>query len=208
MVVTYFCSRGVGGEILHEPRRLGPSRVRMYVDFDGTVTLGDTTDAILERFASAAWQTIEEQWVAGHIGSRDCLARQIGLLRVSPEVLDDFVGAVEFDRDFPAFVTLCRDHGVPITVVSDGLDRVASAVLERAGVNAPLIANHLEWLGDDRWRLSFPHARGDCRSAAGNCKCVALADDSETISILIGDGRSDICAAESANLVLAKGILA
>jgi 2-hydroxy-3-keto-5-methylthiopentenyl-1-phosphate phosphatase len=63
-------------------------------------------------------------------------------------------------------------------------------------------------LGDDRWRLAFPHARDDCRSAAGNCKCVPLADDSETISILLGDGRSDICAAESANLVLAKGILA
>jgi 2,3-diketo-5-methylthio-1-phosphopentane phosphatase len=180
----------------------------MYVDFDGTITLADTTDVILERFADPEWRSVEAAWVAGKIGSRECLARQIDLVRARPEVLDELIGAVELDPDFPAFVNLCRQHGVPVTVVSDGLDRVASAILARAGVDVPLVANHLEWLGRDRWRLAFPHARSDCRSAAGNCKCVALAGAPETIAVLIGDGRSDICAAESADLVLAKGTLA
>jgi 2-hydroxy-3-keto-5-methylthiopentenyl-1-phosphate phosphatase len=180
----------------------------MFVDFDGTITRGDTTDVILERFADAQWRKVEADWVAGRIGSRDCLARQIDLVRASPEALDDLVGAVEFDPGFPIFVNLCRQHGVPVTVVSDGLDRVANAILARAGVDVPLIANRLEWLGRDRWRLAFPHARSDCRSAAGNCKCTTLGAAPETTAVLIGDGRSDICAAESADLVLAKGTLA
>jgi len=180
----------------------------MFVDFDGTVTLKDTTDLILERFADAAWRAVEEEWVAGRIGSRECLARQIDLVRVRPAMLDKLARDVAFDPDFPAFVTLCQEHGVPVTVVSDGLDRVASAILARAGVDIPLVANHLEWLGSDRWRLAFPHAQRDCRSAAGNCKCLTLVETPDTVSILIGDGRSDICAAESADLVLAKGTLA
>mgnify|MGYP006150539211 CR=1 FL=1 len=38
-------------------------------------------------------------------------------------------------------------------VVSDGLDRTVGAVLKRYGLALPYHANHLEWLGGDRWRL-------------------------------------------------------
>ena len=60
---------------------------------------------------------------------------------------------------------------------------------------------------EDRWRLGFPHARGDCRSAAGHCKCATLAAEPGGLRVLIGDGRSDFCAA-AADLVIAKGALA
>jgi 2-hydroxy-3-keto-5-methylthiopentenyl-1-phosphate phosphatase len=105
-------------------------------------------------------------------------------------------------------VALCAAHGLPVTVVSDGLDRVATAMLARAGLELPIVANHLDWLGADRWRLGFPHAREDCRAAAGHCKCATLAAEPHALRVLIGDGRSDFCAAATADLVIAKGALA
>ena len=41
----------------------------------------------------------------------------------------------------------------------------------------------------------------------GTCKC-ALAGPAATLAIMVGDGRSDFCAAGQAKWVLAKGALA
>jgi 2,3-diketo-5-methylthio-1-phosphopentane phosphatase len=189
-------------------RRTLNTSVRIFVDFDGTISVGDTTDLILERFADPSWRAIEADWVAGRIGSRECLARQIDLIRATPKTLDAFARKSAIDPHFASFATLCATHGLPVTVVSDGLDRVATTMLARAGVHLPIIANHLDWRGADRWRLGFPHAREDCRASAGHCKCTTLAAEPETLRVLIGDGRSDFCAAATADLVIAKGALA
>jgi 2-hydroxy-3-keto-5-methylthiopentenyl-1-phosphate phosphatase len=191
-----------------QARKSHDTSVRVFVDFDGTISVGDTTDLILERFADPSWQAVEADWVAGRIGSRECLARQIDLIRATPQVLDAFARNSAIDPHFTAFAALCAAHGLPLTVVSDGLDRVATTMLARAGVALPIVANHLEWLGADRWRLGFPHAREDCSAAAGHCKCATLAAEPASLHVLIGDGRSDFCAAASADLVIAKGALA
>jgi 2,3-diketo-5-methylthio-1-phosphopentane phosphatase len=193
--------------VLRETARQSAS-VGVFVDFDGTISVGDTTDLILERFADPSWQAVEADWVAGRIGSRECLARQIDLIRAGPEALDAFARSSAIDSHFAGFVALCAAHGLPVTVVSDGLDRVATAMLARAGLHLPIIANHLESLGEDRWRLGFPHAREDCRASAGHCKCATLAAAPGALRVLIGDGRSDFCAASTADLVIAKGALA
>ncbi|WP_052293722.1 HAD-IB family phosphatase [Azospirillum sp. B510] len=189
------------------------SSISLYIDFDGTISLEDTTDLILQRFADPAWEAVEESWARGEIGSRDCMARQVALLRVTPAEFDSFAAGIGVDPDFPAFMALCHRHGVPVTVLSDGLDRVARGVLRRLGFDVPVLSNRLRWQGDDRWQLEFPHARPGCASAAGNCKCSRFAVSAGRaadgrVAALIGDGRSDFCAAEQADAVFAKGKLA
>jgi 2-hydroxy-3-keto-5-methylthiopentenyl-1-phosphate phosphatase len=133
-----------------------PSGVRVFVDFDGTISLEDTTDVILERFADPEWRKVEAEWLAGIIGSRECLARQIDLVRATPEELDSVVEDVPLDPHFSELVALCRSHGVPLTVISDGLDRIIKKMFARAGVDVPVLANRLEWRGQNRWQLGFP----------------------------------------------------
>ncbi|WP_089173752.1 MtnX-like HAD-IB family phosphatase [Bosea sp. AS-1] len=180
------------------------------VDFDGTISLEDTTDRILERFAAPGWEAIEADWVAGRIGSRECMQRQIALLQVSPDVLDTFVESFEIDWGFAFFVRVCQRHAIPVTVVSDGLDRTIHAVLRRAGLTGlPVIANHLEPVGGDHWRLTSPHAARDGSCVSGTCKCNVARGLGRLATILVGDGRSDFCLAEHADLVFAKnGLIA
>lgn len=180
----------------------------VFVDFDGTIAPVDTTDLLLERFADTRWQDIEEEWKAGRIGSRECLVRQIDLVRATPEELDDFISRIDIDPGFGAFMALCRNNNMATTVVSDGLDRTVGAVLARHGYELPFRANKLSFLGGDRWRLSFPHARSDCRALSGNCKCQFADAAVGHVRIVVGDGRSDYCVSEQADLVLAKGSLA
>ena len=182
-------------------------KCRVFVDFDGTIAPADTTDLLLERFAAPAWRDIEEDWKAGRIGSRECMVRQIDLVRASTSEMDAFIAQVEIDPGFASFARLCQRLGHAVMVVSDGLDRTIEAVLARHGLDLPFYANHLEWRGDDCWRLGFPHARSDCQSLSGNCKCCFTEGEPRQLRIVVGDGRSDFCVAGRADLVLAKGAL-
>ena len=182
-------------------------KCRVFVDFDGTIAPVDTTDLLLERFADPAWREIEEDWTAGRIGSRECLVRQIDLVRASQAEIDAFVASIEIDSGFAGFARLCERLGHSVTVLSDGLDRTIEAVLDRYQLDLPFYANRLQWQGGDRWRLSFPHARSDCQTLSGNCKCHFTEGQPRQLRVLVGDGRSDFCAAGRADLVLAKGAL-
>lgn len=180
-----------------------PTQPDILVDFDGTISLQDTTDQLLAAFALPRWLDVEDLWVSGRIGSAECLRRQVDLLRVSPERLREFISSVEIDPGFAGFMSAARRFRAPVTVVSDGLDLVISGALGRAGIFADVLSNRLVWTGGDRWAIEFPYARRGC--SAGNCKCASVADTGETI--LIGDGRSDFCAAEWASFVFAKSKL-
>src|SRR5262249_2194426 len=156
-----------GSVIVSRPR----VKCHVFVDFDGTIASLDTTDSLLERFAAPEWRLIEDDWKAGLIGSRECLVRQIDLVRATPGELDDFIETIEIDPGFASFVDLCIDAGHDVTVVSDGLDRTVEAVLKRHDLDLDFYANHLEWRGRDGWRLGFPHAGGAWEGLSGNCKC-------------------------------------
>jgi len=181
--------------------------VFVLVDFDGTIVRQDATDLILERFALPEWRAVEQAWVTGRIGSRECLARQIDLIRATDRQLDALIDELEVDPEFPAFVSLCRDRGWKVVIGSDGLDRVIGMVLARLGLALPFVSNRLVRTGSDRWRLDFPAFNEACGVSSGTCKC-ALTRGATGPAILIGDGRSDFCVAASAQWVLAKGQLA
>src|SRR4051812_17596784 len=42
-------------------------------DFDGTISLRDVTDSLLERFGRPGWRELEQAWERGEIGSRECM---------------------------------------------------------------------------------------------------------------------------------------
>lgn len=183
----------------------------LYIDFDGTISATDTTDQILDRFALPEWHAVEAAWERGEIGSRECMARQVSLLRVTPHALADMVMHIPVDPGFIGFVDLCRQWNLPFTILSDGLDVVARGVMRRLAISAPVLSNRMEPVGDDQWRLTFPYASAGCATAAGNCKCACLEAGQRKgggLTVLIGDGRSDFCGAGSADQVFAKGKLA
>jgi len=176
-------------------------------DFDGTVSVEDITDSLLERFARPGWQAVEQAWRRGEIGSHDCMAEQVALLDASREEIDAHLDNMMIDRAFPAFVDSVESAGIPLAIVSDGLDYAIRRILGSHGLGRlPVIANRLEVVGPRDWRLDFPFGSPSCRIASGNCKCACAgrARDEQRRVLLIGDGASDFCVAAEADLVFAK----
>lgn len=179
-------------------------------DFDGTVALDDTTDTLLEAFARPGWQKLESDWRAGRIGSHDCMAGQVALLDLTRAELDAHLAEREIDPDFAAFVKAAHRRGVHIEILSDGLDYAIRTILGREHLDwLPITSNRLEPDGERSWRLAFPNANALCRVASGTCKCAraGAAQGARKRVLLIGDGASDFCVAESADFVFAKGKL-
>jgi len=179
------------------------------VDFDGTVAPQDTVDALLERFADPSWKAIEEEWVSGRLNSRECMQAQLALVNAERPVLDAFFRTVAIDPSFAGFVRYTQRFA-DVAVVSDGLDYPIQVALQRHRVPLlPVFANKLEFRAQGLG-LSFPHADVTCAPRSGVCKCSvarALNADRGLPVILIGDGRSDLCIARSADYVFAKGSL-
>lgn len=192
------------------PRHLSVMPTDVYCDFDGTITTLDATDAVLEAFALPAWQEWEARWVKGDITSQECLARQIELIQADRDTLIAFAAELPIDEGFLALTRRCAEQGVPLTIVSDGIDLLVEAVLRRHGLlHIPVFSNHLRWDEHGRPTLSFPFAEKSCESGAGTCKCSLTrpATGRSSSPVYIGDGRSDQCVSGKMQTVFAKGSL-
>lgn len=184
--------------------------MQVFCDFDGTITVADTTDLVLSRLAPPAWEAIEADWVAGRIDAATCMRRQIALIQGDDGALDAVLDSVALDPGFCSFAAWCADEDVPLTVVSDGVDRFIRRILGRHGLaHLPIISNRLAGRAGAR-RLDQPFRRIGCAAAAGVCKCDAAAGRSKPAEALvyIGDGRSDFCVSQRADVLFAKAQLA
>lgn len=186
-----------------------PIKLQVLSDFDGTITVTDTVDVLLNKLADPAWEDIEAEWEQGKIGSRECMSRQIPLIRGGWAAIQNELDQMEIAAGFNEFVNWCRQKNIPISVVSDGLDRVIAYLLKRHGVQVDRIyANHLIESADGSLSLQFSNGPRLMQCQSGVCKCqIANNVSSLTTKVVIGDGRSDFCWAKEADILFAKSKL-
>jgi len=182
---------------------------QVFCDFDGTISLADTVDELLERLALPAWQDIEARWEEGEIGSRECMAQQVKLIQGGWPAIESCLHHIKLDSTFKPFSQWCKQVGISLTVVSDGIDRVIETLLKREGIHVDgILANHLVENHDNTLSLEFPHAATKTPCLSGMCKCQVLENHGgKLIKVVIGDGVSDYCWSENADMVFAKGKL-
>jgi len=196
-----------------EPRVPSPeSRAPViFSDFDGTISQVDVTDVILGEFGDPAWREVEEEWVQGRIGSRECLKRQMSMVRASASELETLIDAVPLDPHFAAFHRLTRRRGIPFYVVSDGFDYVIRRVLRNCGVDGELLnGSHLfssaMHVRGRAVEVDFPHWPQVCGHGCATCKPEVMrrVRGQNRPVIFIGDGLSDRFAVEEADVVFAR----
>ena len=184
--------------------------VRVFCDFDGTVSKEDLGDRFFQKFAGEKAEQIVQRLLNDDITSQRSL---IELCEALPSLHEDefmkFVDQFEIDPHFITFARFCKKQGVPLMVLSDGLDAYINRVLVMAGcTDVPFFANHAEFQNvDDGEKLivSFPYTDAEC-DVCGNCKRNHLLNTSadDDIIVYVGDGYSDRCPVKYADYVFAK----
>lgn len=184
-------------------------KLAVLTDFDGTVTRTDVAEDILQEFAPPEWWAIEEEHRARKIGTRETMVRQFALVHATEEEMLRFVdGHVGLDETFPAFVAACRSRGIPVEIVSEGLDFYLHHLLRKWHIDVPVRTNRTAFEGGNV-RIAYPYADPTC-SLCGTCKLRRLFEmrvEGYRVAY-VGDGHSDLCPAVEADVVFAKKELA
>ncbi len=189
--------------------------VAMFCDFDGTITVGDVVDILLEQLADPQWRDIEKRWEEGEIDDCQCMSRQIALIRGNWQDIVRVLDTIEMDAHFKSFVEQCNQIDIPIYIGSNGLDRVINYFFAREGVKVKDIWSYRLIESNRQWSLEFPADKPRSICQAPNsvaCKCALLDSHLNRVEnnyrIVIGDSRSDFCWVQKADFVFAKSKLA
>ena len=180
------------------------------VDFDGTITEQDLLDEIAETFGDPeVYRELDKGLDRRELTLHEVLRREFE--PVTAPLDDVVVWVLAHARVRPGFrelVVLARERGWRLVVVSSGFRELIEPVLAREGLSGvELYSNSVD--PDPRgWRVRFLDETlcKTCEQACKRSTVSALADGSEVV--YVGDGYSDRCAAEDADLVFARRGLA
>jgi 2-hydroxy-3-keto-5-methylthiopentenyl-1-phosphate phosphatase len=180
--------------------------LKIFCDFDGTVCRSDVRSLLFRTFGNETAREADELWLKGEISSQECIRRECASVKnIVKKEWDALIDRQEVDPSFLPFIRFCRERNIEIDILSDGFDYYIRRILERHDLDfIPVFANGLH-IEDTILQPSFPHLNPNCERSA-NCKgthVLTRAADGQ-LRVFIGDGYSDRCAADYADIVFAK----
>lgn len=186
------------------------SKIAILCDFDGTVAREDVGNLLFRTFSTNGdAMRVVDRWKRGEISSRECLEKEVALAVLAPDTLQSFVRERKIDPYFKDFHDFTRKRGIEVVILSDGLDYYIERMLVRNGLGEIEFFSNRLCATNDGYAVKFPHYdKLECTDC-GCCKTHHLLRYRERgyYIIYVGDGLSDRCPCESADLVFAKGDL-
>jgi 2-hydroxy-3-keto-5-methylthiopentenyl-1-phosphate phosphatase len=186
--------------------------LKVFVDFDGTITLEDVGEAIFKNFGEPEKvNRIIVDLLSDKISSRQCWDELCNSINVISKIeLDAFVDQLDVDPTFILFVKFCAENNIEVIVLSDGFDYYINKLFDKAGLaGIKYYSNKLFVEEQGKLRAEYPYF--DCDSpTSANCKRNHIINHSgdDDYTIYIGDGNSDKDAAQYCDFIFAKTDLA
>jgi len=181
----------------------------VFFDFDNTIATCDVFDSLLPRFSrDDLWVELEKEWNKGKIGSKDCLEGQIRGMTLNRKALDEYLRHIKLDPSFKNLVEFLTKKKIKVMVLSDNFDYILRRILSHNSVKKIKIYSNKLLFAKNKLVPSFPYRSKKCQVCA-HCKTKNLLANVKRDSIImyVGDGRSDICPAQYADIVFAKDSL-
>jgi 2-hydroxy-3-keto-5-methylthiopentenyl-1-phosphate phosphatase len=171
----------------------------LVIDWDGTVTERDTLHMTVERFGDLeVFRAMEHE--LGRLTLEEVIGTEMATITAPlAEVVDWLRGTVGIRRGFRELV-----EAYDPLIVSAGFHELIDPILEREGLVARVVANHVT-AHPDGWRASFRDGPL-CGVCGERCKRVAVAAGGPFT--YVGDGVSDRCVALAAERRFARAGLA
>lgn len=163
---------------------------------------------LLRRYGGAHWARLETALSRGQISEFEALplAFKDFELRVD-QAIRYVLENVEIDTSFKTFVRWTKTSGHQIKILSGGFESFIRPLLAREGLeDIPFLANEVRDEGGV-WKINSCASQRLC-PLCHHCKTSTLISaiqaNPETFVIYIGDGQTDQCPVQLADLVFAK----
>ncbi len=186
--------------------------LKIFIDFDGTISKGDIGYKLFLHFAGEPTHKIVENYLCGTLNAIEFyheLTKACGSVKYEDFI--SFIDEQEIDVTFIDFLNFCKiknqnDNVIEIFIVSDGFDLYIERILKKYQIkNLKFFANKLKILDNGTLVAEFPYTDEECTRCAC-CKrnrLLTLSSD-EDIIVYIGNGFSDQCAVNFADIVFAR----
>ena len=174
--------------------------MELVLDWDGTITDGDTLHAAMEEFGDVDVFRAMEDEIGRRLTLREVIAVEMATISAPVgEVVAFLLGKVPLRAGFPELV----ERFDPL-VVSMGFHELIDPLLDRDGIEVRVVANTLDPRPDGWGSVFRPQAM--CGVCGEPCKRSDVAGLDGFV--YVGDGFSDRCVAQAATRVFARDGLA
>ena len=185
-------------------------KTAVQLDFDGTVTEEDVSYLLLDTFAGRNWRKYLDEYSSGKITVGTFSKKVFGMMIADRKTMTDFVlnnPHVKVRPGLKEFIEHCKNIGIEVVIVSNGLTFYVEAILEKLGIDRVDIhaaenifspsGIKIRYLGPDGKELEtgFKQAYTDMLCNMGYQV------------VYVGDGTSDIDASRKAHYVCATSSL-
>jgi 2-hydroxy-3-keto-5-methylthiopentenyl-1-phosphate phosphatase len=174
--------------------------VELVLDWDGTVTAGDTLHAAIEEFGDMDVFRAMEDEIGRRLTLQEVIALEMATITAPLEDVVAFLSETVSLRAGFREIVARRD---PL-VVSMGFHELIAPLLARDGIEARVVANRLD-PQPAGWKALF-RPQVVCTVCGEPCKRSDVADLDGFV--YVGDGFSDRCVAQAATRVFARDGLA
>jgi 2-hydroxy-3-keto-5-methylthiopentenyl-1-phosphate phosphatase len=172
----------------------------LVLDWDGTVTDGDTLHVAIEEFGDVEVFRAMEDEIGRRLTLQEVIAVEMATISAPvQEVVAFLLDTVSLRAGFPELV-----EQLDPLVVSMGFHELIHPLLERDGIEVRVVANRLD-PRPDGWRTIF-RPQAVCGVCGEPCKRSDVAGLDGFV--YVGDGFSDRCVAGAAARVFARDGLA
>ncbi|HAH07085.1 MAG TPA: hypothetical protein DCM05_11300 [Elusimicrobia bacterium] len=176
------------------------------LDFDGTLTVSDLSDALLLEFGGLSEKEVLSSYHPG-VSTERWMREKFRLVRGPLKDLRDFIlkrakprpGAVGFLR-------WCLETGIPVEVVSGGIDLYLDPLLRRWGFPGLKRFRAKATRATAGLRLDYRYLRGATLAEFKRSRVLHHRRRGRRV-LFAGDGTSDLPAAQAADLAFARGHL-
>ena len=185
--------------------------IRVFIDFDGTISRQDVGDELIRTFGQ--FEPLHTDLLAGSMSVAEYYRRAVRSFSSDTtfETIERFAMEQELDAGVPTLMRWLEASGISTYIVSDGFDVYIRPLLNASvsDLNIPVYCNQLSWDGAAFHPL-FPGATESCTCFCASCKRNSVITNiaENDVVVYIGDGLSDTCAVQYADIVFAKGSLA
>ncbi|WXB94818.1 2-hydroxy-3-keto-5-methylthiopentenyl-1-phosphate phosphatase [Bacillus sp. FJAT-52991] len=184
----------------------------IFCDFDGTVTKKDNIASIMERFAPPECEKLKDAILAQELSIQEGVGQMFALLPSSlqQDIVDFVLETAEIREGFSDFVQYAKKQGIPLYIVSGGIDFFVKPMLESFDSIAGVHCNQADFSGDTI-QIQWPHVCDEqCPNQhCGCCKPTIIRQlvNADTHTVVIGDSVTDLQAAKIADTVIARDYL-
>jgi len=181
----------------------------IFTDFDGTLSLTDTGAKVIDACFGYENRKAFDKLILDKARSyTDCVAEMWDSVNLSWDQAKELIKDAEIDPYFNEFQKHCKEHNIPIAILSSGLIKLIHEVLHKYLSDEELekiqiFANDHTISSNGHWKIIY-RDNSELGHDKGKTIEEVRSQDPELKIIFIGDGISDISASKHADYLFAK----